>query len=163
ADYLVSKMQNETRLFSARLTERNRTLDEIERRIDSFRQEVERIESSEADTLTNAEQAAQRLEWLERRIEVSEWRSRDLTAEWGAEFGPYSELLESQLMQISHVRAAAFNPAAGLAVIRAKAMARRLNSLVRSHTVRKPLAEDLAETLTQLSAIGAYVDSAEQY
>ncbi|MBO9355285.1 hypothetical protein GG851_14935 [Bordetella petrii] len=82
---------------------------------------------------------------------------------WNEKFGPLAESLQAQIAQVSHAKIAAFCPTAGLAIVKAQAMFRRIEALSQSAAFRAPLADEVEAALTQLATVQADVGKAERH
>lgn len=163
AEYVIRQIKGHASAFRLRLTSFVSLLAEINSRISQCDEMVDKAESAQVLNPSDASSPYEQLVRAERQREKLEHKKDEESTNQMQEFAGYVELLQTQAATLSHVKMAAFDPAVGLAVVKAKALLRRSEGLVKMAATSPELLECLKKFLELLVIVEDGVSAAERH
>lgn len=158
AEFVIRKAKSEATLFRLRVADSVKVLNDLDEKILAIDRKIEA-----AASIASPPPSAEELRDLDRWEEVYGHQRQLIIDAWARNFAPYVEPLQSQMATISHVKAAAFDPEIGLALVKAKALLRRIEGIAAVALTRTVLLENLDEILEYLVVVENGVANAERH
>ncbi|MGE8565217.1 MAG: hypothetical protein ACN6PV_02060 [Achromobacter sp.] len=156
ADYVIRQVKARAELFRLQLTKYAELVAELDSRTSRCEQQMEAVQmdvSPPMDLIIGLESHYKGL--VDKKNEES--------TKAISEFSGHMEYLQSQMATLSHVKMAAFDPAVGLAVVKAKALLQRSEGVVKMAAATTGLPECLNEVLEHLGIFEAAIPAAERH
>jgi len=164
AGYAVQQMRGQVQYMHVRVLDLITRIAKQDARIENLQQQIAEAQEVQISASTsNPEARAERVRKHGTDISNLEMRKSALSDEWNDKLGPLAESLQAQIANVSHIKIAVFCPASGLAIVRTKAMFRRIEALSQSVNFRVELADEVQAALTQLSVVEVGVEKAERH
>ncbi|MGO4398427.1 hypothetical protein [Achromobacter sp. PAB15] len=160
AEYVMRQIKGQASVFHRRLTRFIAQLADINSQIARCDQIVNESQSAHVMSPSDAASSFDKLVRAESQRPALEHKKDEDSTRAMHEFAGYVESLQAQAATLSHVKMAAFDPAVGLAVVKAKALLRRSEGLVKMAATTSDLLECLNKVRDLLGIFEAAIPAA---
>lgn len=156
ADYLIGQLKARAELFRLQLTKYVELVTELKNLVSRCEQQIEAAQKD-----VNAPMDL--IVGLESHYKSLTYRQNEESAKAISNFSGHVEYLQSQIATLSHQKMAGFDPAAGLAVVKVKALLRRIEGLIQLGATDPALLQGVTDIIVLLQRVQVGVTTAERH
>lgn len=162
-EYVVRQIKGHANAFRFEVTKYIEQLAQFDSQISRAEQQKSAAQSVNVAAYPDAASQIDRIVGAERMLEKLEYEKANFLTERVKVFAVNVETLQTQTAALSHVKMAAFDPAIGLAAVKAKALLRRSEALIHLGATSPALLDCITEVIGHLAVVEAGVAAAERH